>query len=421
MNKLKFSLIFFLAAFLTLSSTVQAENFSDKYKLEKILILSRHNLRAPLVSKNSVLNEVTPHDWFDWQVNAGDLSLNGALLETSMGQYFRLYLMSEKFLTENYIPKENEMRFYANSFQRTIATAQFFSSGMLPVANVKVEHKFDVNETDPIFLAASITNPNENYKRRLNEEKEKSGGEKSFAKTLSRYVATTEKVLDFKNSAYAKKNGVTKFSTEDFKVGENPYVEGNLRLAMNASDALLMQYYEENDSTNSLLGKKLTDKEIKDIANATYFGVDLIYSWNTWAIAHINPMLTLMRDELANDDRRFTFLCGHDVTLAMVLSALDVEDYTLPDCIEKKTPLGAKLLIEKRIGNDGREYARVNLVYQSTKQIKNVETLDLNNPPKIIPLKFKGLRTNQDGLYLYADFEKRLDEVIAEYETFFDK
>ncbi|MBR5914105.1 MAG: histidine-type phosphatase [Selenomonadaceae bacterium] len=419
MRNFKFLPIFFALILITFTSTVKAANLDENYKLEKVLILSRHNLRAPLVTKNSALNEITPHNWFDWQVNAGELSLNGALLETSIGQYFRLYFVNQGFFTENYVPKENEFRFYANSFQRTIATAKYFSAGMLPAANVNVEYKFNVNESDPIFLAASVKDFNENYFSRLNDEKEKSGGEKLLAKKLSNYAVTTEKILDFKNSNYAKQNGVTKFSSEDFKIGENPYVEGNLRLAMHSSDAILMQYYEDKNSADSIFGKKVSETDLKNIANTSYFGVNLIFEWNTWATAHINPMLKLIRDELNENNRKFTFLCGHDTTIAMVLSALDVEDYTLPESIESKTPIGAKLLIEKLIGNDGREYARVNLVYQTTKQIKNVETLDLDNPPIFFPLKFKNLKTNAEGLYLYDEFEEHLNKAISEYDLFF--
>lgn len=419
MRKFKFLSIFLFLCLLTFTSIVKAESINENYKLQKVLILSRHNLRAPLVTKNSALNEITPHDWFNWQVNAGELSLNGALLETSLGQYFRLYFVNQGFFTENYIPQENEFRFYANSFQRTIATAKYFSAGMLPAANVDVEYKFEVNGTDPVFLAANVENCNEFYLSRLNDEKEKSGGEKLLAKKLSDYAVTAEKILDFKNSEYAKQNGVTKFSTEDFKIGENPYVEGNLRLAMHSSDALLMQYYEDKNSPDSLFGKKVTEDDLKNLANTSYFGVNLIFEWNTWATAHINPMLKLIRDELNENNRKFTFLCGHDTTVAMVLSALEVEDYTLPDSIERKTPIGVKLLVEKLIGNDGRAYARVNLVYQTTKQIKNVETLDLDNPPKFFPLKFKNLQTNADGLYLYDEFEEHLNKAISEYDLFF--
>ena len=410
----------FFNLFIAVAFIISITNFAyaeQNYKLEKVLVLSRHNLRAPLVTKNSDLNKVTPYNWFDWQVNAGELSLKGALLETAIGQYFRLYLADENFFAESYIPQENEVRFYANSFQRTIATAKYFSEGLFPVANVNVEYKFGVNETDPIFLASQDKNFNENYFRRLQNEKAQSGGEEILKKRLSDYAKTTAKILDFKNSPYAKQHHLTNFSADDFKIGPNPYVEGNLRLAMTASDALVMQYYE----TKNLFGKKLSAAELKNIADAEYFGINLIFEWRTWATAHINPMLNLIRAELSDDNRKFTFLCGHDTTLAMVLSALGVENYVLPDSIERMTPLGAKLVIEKRLGADGKHYAKVNLVYQSTKQIENAEVLDLNNPPKIFPLKFKNLQANSDGLYLYNDFEKILNQAVAEYDLLIEK
>ena len=60
--------------------------------------------------------------------------------ELMMGQYFRKRLVRDGLIAENEQPKEGEIRFYANSLQRTIATAQYFSSGMLPIANVPIEH-----------------------------------------------------------------------------------------------------------------------------------------------------------------------------------------------------------------------------------------------------------------------------------------
>ena len=410
----------FLNLFIVICFIISITNFAfaeQNYRIEKVLILSRHNLRSPLVTKNSELNQITPNNWSDWQVKAGELSLKGALLETAMGEYFQLHFAEKNFFEANYIPKENEVRFYSNSFQRTIATAKYFSAGLFPVANVDVEYKFGVNDSDMIFLASNVENFNENYFKRLRAEKEKSGGEKILKQNLSNYAKTVEKILDFKNSLYAKENNLKSFSADDFKIGNNPYVEGNLRLAMKASDAILMQYYEEKN----LFGKNISEKDLKNIANANYFGINLIFDWQTWAIAHTNPMLKLIRDELSEKNRKFTFLCGHDSTLAMVLSALGVEKYILPESLEKMTPLGAKLVIEKIIGDDGKNYAKINLVYQSTKQIENVEVLDLNNPPKIFPLKFKNLQSNKEGLYLYSDFEKILNQAIDEYDLLIEK
>ena len=80
-----------------------------------------------------------------------------------MGQYFRKWLVSEGLMRENEIPTEGTIRFYANSLQRTIATAQYFSSGMLPVANISIEHHYDLGRMDSVF-APQITDDSEDFK-----------------------------------------------------------------------------------------------------------------------------------------------------------------------------------------------------------------------------------------------------------------
>ena len=89
----------------------------------------------------------------------------------------------------------------------------------------------------------------------------------------------------------------------------------------------------------------------------------------------------------------------------------------LPNAIEKKTPIGSKIVIEKFVGPDGKEYADVNLVYQSVEQLKNMDLLDLDNPPMIYPLTFKGMQKNADGLYEMADVLARFEQAMAAYQA----
>ena len=123
----------------------------DGYQLDQVLIVSRHNIRSPLSGGDSLLSQVTPHEWFAWTSNSGELSVKGGQLETNMGQFFRKYLEAKGFMPENWRPKEGEVRFYANSMQRTIATAEYFASGMLPVGNPEIEYHKEYGEVDPIF------------------------------------------------------------------------------------------------------------------------------------------------------------------------------------------------------------------------------------------------------------------------------
>jgi len=65
------------------------ETLSDEYRLKEVVVLSRHNIRAPLSTKGSALDTATPYTWYAWSSEASELSLRGGMLETSMEQYFR--------------------------------------------------------------------------------------------------------------------------------------------------------------------------------------------------------------------------------------------------------------------------------------------------------------------------------------------
>ena len=91
---------------------------------------------------------------------------------------------------------------------------------------------------------------------------------------------------------------------------------------------------------------------------------------------------------------------------------LDAEDYSLPQTIEKKTPIGCKLVIEKWEDAEGQIFAALNLVYQSTEQLRNMSLLDLENPPMVFPIRLKGLNANADGLYPFVAVLGRMKAVI---------
>lgn len=100
----------------------------------------------------SALGKLTPHQWTKWSSASSELTLRGGVLETMMGQFFRKWLVDEGLFTENYVPSVDEVNIYANSMQRTIATAQYFSSGFMPVANLAIHHRYTPSKMDPVFF-----------------------------------------------------------------------------------------------------------------------------------------------------------------------------------------------------------------------------------------------------------------------------
>ncbi|MBR6342764.1 MAG: histidine-type phosphatase [Selenomonadaceae bacterium] len=413
---------------LTLAGSVQAErpaSFHDDYQLEEMVILSRHNIRSPLSGNGSALGNLTPHTWFRWTSGPSELSLRGGQLETMMGQYFGQWLESEGVIKDKntYIPAEGEMRFYANSMQRTIATAQYFSSGMLPVANVTIEHKFAPSKMDPVFHP-QLTFMSDAFRTQAMKEISAMGGQKGLQgindKVENNY-RIIEKALDLKDSPAAKKDGLTKFRSDDLQIllelNKEPAMKGSLKQANSASDAFILQYYEEPDKVKAGFGHKLTQKEWEEIAGIKDVYGDVLFTAPSVAVNVAHPLLQEMSKELAVPGRKFTFLCGHDSNIASVLAALEAEEYDVPQSIEKKTPIGSKLVIEKFKGKDGKEYAALSIVYQTTDQLRDRTALTLDNPPMIYPIRLKGLKANSDGLYKLEDLQARFDKAIRAYDA----
>ena len=354
------------------------------YTLEKVVVLSRHNIRSPLSGNDSVLGRITPHEWYQWSSPASQLSVRGGTLETCMGQYFRKWLEKEDLFTENYRPDEETVRIYANSKQRTIATAEFFSAGLMPTANEDVEYHVEFDEMDPVFTP-QITYISDEYKKAATEQIEEMYSDD--IQSLGDNYELVSDVIDMEDSEAWKDGTVTEFKTDDTKVileeGKEPAMEGSLKTACSVSDAMVLQYYEDKDAKEAAFGNDLSDKDWEDISEIKDVYVDTLFSAPLIATNVAHPLLQEIQSEMDEEDREFTFLCGHDSNVASVLAALGAEEYELPCTIEKRTPIGCKLVFSKWESADGKDYWSADLVYQTTEQLRGMELLDEENHPAI--------------------------------------
>ena len=403
--------------------TPQAPDVSDAYTLKKVVILSRHNIRAPLSGEGSFLSTATPHTWFQWTADTSQLSLRGGILETMMGQYFRKWLESEELIPENYQPEDGEVRFYANAKQRTQATARYFASGMLPVAIVDIERHADYDTMDETFTP-KLHFLNDAYEKTAMEEISAFGGDKGLEGLDSQMTdayALLEDVLDLQDSEAYKKGELTGFTPGSIQIklnlDEEPGMEGDLKTATQLVDALVLQYYEEEDPREAAFGHDLTMEDWQTLDSIKELYSKILFTSTAVAVNVAQPLLVEIKNELQEENRRFTFLCGHDSNVASVLAAMGVEEYSLPGTVERDTPIGVKLVFEVYEGPDQQDYCRIRLVYQTTQQIRELEPLDLDTPPASFAPDFRGMEKNADGLYLLEDVYTRIQEALDLYDT----
>ena len=363
-----FSLLIVFVVTVTFFSVVHAAD----YQLEQVIVISRHNLRNSLKAGD----------------DRGLLTLRGGEMETLMGQYFEAQLRAQGLFPKNAQPSVGEVRFYANSYQRTIATAKYFSAGAFPIANIPIEYHRALGQKDRVFLPP--TDP-------------------AFMKKLSAEANLKKLIADFhKEIATVERLSGEKFNPADASIKIRSEVvewktQGSLNKINLAADALLMEYYEGKVS--------YSDAEMRDVAKISSLLINTNFDRPICAKIFASPMLAVISDELNTPGRKFSFICGHDSNLSNVLAALNVEEYTLPSTIEWRVPIASKIVIKKFRGSDGNEYANLSLIYPSTAQIINREMLTLDNPPMKVQLKLRGLQSvDENAIYKLSDVLQRLSD-----------
>ena len=402
------------------AQTKRSDDFRARYELKEVVVMSRHNIRSPLSSGGAAYQRVTPHTWFQWSSPGSQLSLRGGVLETEMGQFFRKWVVGEGLLPDNYRPTGDEVLFYANSRQRTFATAKYFSAGFLPFANVEITHKLAEDKMDPVFTP-QFTKMNDTYRQQVVSEMQAlHGGPKAWMAAQQPTLTLMEEVLDMANSPAAK-NDTTHFWYDDvqFKIEKDaePKMTGGYTLANSVADAMVLQCYETESF--SAFGHALTMEQWRAICEVKAVYDGLLFTTHAAAVNLAYPLVSRIREELNNNDRKFMFLCGHDSNLASIGAALGLQLPEAENALERHTPIGSKLVFEK--WTDGtQDYVAINLVYQSVEQLQHRTLLSLDVPPMVLPVTVEGLTANADGLYSLADLDARMAETMAEYDAIED-
>jgi glucose-1-phosphatase len=413
--------IFLLSGTIVQAQTKRSDEFHAKYTLKEVVVMSRHNIRSPLSSGGAAYQRVTPHKWFAWSSPGSQLSLRGGVLETEMGQFFRKWVVDEGLLPDNYRPTGDEVLFYANSRQRTFATAKYFSAGFLPFANVEITHKLEEDKMDPVFTP-QFTKMNDTYRQQvLAEIQALNGGPQAWMDAQKPTLDLMEKLLDMEHSPAALQGDTTHFWYDDtqFKLekGNEPKMTGGYTLVNSVADALVLQCYETENMAP--FGYELTTEQWRAICAVKEVYDGLLFTTHAAAVNLSYPLVSRIREELQRTDRKFMFLCGHDANLASIGAALGFQLPETERAFELHTPIGSKLVFEK--WSDGtEEFVSVNLVYQAVDQLQGRTLLSLEEPPMVKPVIVSGLTSNSDGLYRLSDLDARFAEAMGEYEAIVD-
>ena len=421
-----------LTALAATCAAAQAENTTlapEGYTLEKVTILSRHGIRAPLVGYGSALAEATPHTWTPWKTEGGHLTPRGGELETRLAHYMDEWFDAVGLIKKDSCPTTDQLLVYANSLPRTIDTGKNFVKGAFPDCDITVHNLEEVGKMDNTFNPI-VRSPVDNaFVAKAEKSIDDMLGEGGFAKLnehLAKNYQILETVLDYDHSATCEKEKQCDLekmpNSLTFAQNKEPGTKGPLRNGTGAADSFILQYYEGYPANEVAWGKIETPEQWQAIVDLKNIYTDVLFTAPVLAKEAASPLLAFIQNSFADhgyqhplikdaQKAKVTLLVGHDSNVASLLALLQTAPYQLPEQYEK-TPISGKVLFEQWRDKDGKALLKIEYIYQTTPQLREDSELSLKNPPQHVTLKLEGCPTDANGFCPMDDFNRVADAAL---------
>ncbi|XP_022126837.2 glucose-1-phosphatase [Pieris rapae] len=372
--------------------------FTKSYDLKQVLILSRHNIRAPLSSN---LHYLSSNTWPIWNVDSAFLTAKGALLEGYMGSFISNWLV-EKGLLPAGCPEQNTVHVYANTRQRTKATAKAFVDSAFKNCNITVYNKIS-NKMDPIFNPI-IRNDSKELKSAIINEME----QKLRSLNMNEAYSRLNDIVDIKHAMICEVDKICDFERAKndifYEIGKEPNVNGPLGFTNSIVDAFIMSYYEGMNIKDVAWGNMRTSKEWQLFSTITRGNQDVRFNSTVLAKEVAKPLLKYIYNILNKKSPNFTLLVGHDSNLNSVMAAIGFKPFVLPDQYEL-TPIGGKLVFQRwHDTKTNEDLLKIEYVYQTMEQLRNGDFLSEHNPPRVITMQIDNCESDIDGFCSWKSF-----------------
>jgi 4-phytase/acid phosphatase len=388
-----------LAAFVLLSAG-SAWAGAPGERLEKVVILSRHGVRAAMSSPER-LEEVTARPWPRFSVPPGHLTARGEALASLMGGYFR-----ERYVAEGLLGQGDcaATYYWANVTQRTIATAKSVARTLSPGCAVAVDTVGE-GRVDPMFepIKAGVVVADADLARAAVAGR--AGGDLTAWSASHRDAIERLDALLMQCPVGPCPPSPGKRRILDAKPGfvdgeDLVSLSGPEAFASGVTESLLMAWADGQDFAGQ--GWRGLDEDMLTRVFALHQAeFDLRLRTPYVAKALGGPLARRILATLetgASDaaigptDARMVFVAGHDGTLAVLGGLLRLE-WALPGYQPNQIGPGGALVFERWRRADGVRVIRARFTGQSLRQLREATPLTQATPPLAAPVFIPGCST----------------------------
>ncbi|HMA52538.1 MAG TPA: histidine-type phosphatase [Magnetospirillaceae bacterium] len=377
-------------------------------ELERVVILSRHNVRAPNAT-GADLARYTGEVWPEFSAPRGQLTANGRALEGLLGSYYhRVY--------QSLLPagKCDALYVHANVLERTVETGRALAETLEPGCAVVI-HTVGDGKVDPLFdaVGAGIAHPD--YDLALAAVAGRVGNDpEAWARVHGGDLQALQDLIGDKGQKLsAVPSSLSRGAESNLVQVDGPFVR-----ASTLSESLLMAY-ADGLSLDRLTGGRLTEQRLIDAQAAHVLDLDMQlrapYIGKVTA-SHLAERLAATLQGTAagigGGKSPVIAVIGHDGTLLELASLLDLH-WLLPGYQPDQVPPGGALRFELWRRGDGAEIVRLSFTAQSLTQLRERLPLTAERPPATVPVFIPGCSEATPSYDCPLDrLVKRIDQAI---------
>lgn len=355
----------------------------EDMQLERVILLYRHGVRAPLAGEVQV-NEVNGKPWPRWPQAPGELTAHGAQGAERMGAYDRRRLAGEGLFAAGGCPAPSDVWFWANTDQRTIASAKALAQGFAPGCPIAIGHLRQGSD-DPLFHPIEAHAVAWQARDAVASIEAQTAGPDALAAPHTRELTTMAAVLgcmpgDTQPVCDARSwHGSVKAAPD----GRQLVLTGPIATTSGTAEAILMAY-AEGLAPDAVGWGRADAARLEQLSRLHALLFD-IYARPRYMAERITSVMSkriiwTLQDAAAP---RLSVLVGSDNNIVALASVLDIH-FRMPGYGQDDPPVGGALAIELwRRRATGQRLVRVFYQAQTLSQLRSLRA----DPPVVRPLR----------------------------------
>ncbi len=406
-----------------------------EYTLERVVLVSRHGVRAPTAPKDPSLADVAARPWPTWIVNApADLTPRGEELASRMGDYYRQHFAARGALPVKGCPAENQIYVRADVDQRTRRTGDALLAGAFPACGLRALYRNPKDQPDPLFHplrgACRIEKRDQpGIKTRIEQGLEaarKTQAYRDAVRNMQAVLGCCKPQVCNKPGTCTLENASTKVEVND----DGVHLKDPIAIGSTTSEIFLLEYAQGMPRDQVAWGLASTPDRIVPLLQLHAIQFDLInrmdYLARRQGSALVHQVLATLRQAARKEpgpmqpvppDAKVVIYVGHDTNLANIGGMLNLH-WRLKGYLPDETPPAGAMafeLLRRKEGSPDEYFVRMAYYSQTLDQMRNATRLSPASPPDRAGIAIHhlcGTARNDDGVCPWGDFDTNVGNLL---------